>query len=95
MAGSSGGVVVVGGGVRGLVDGGCVGGGGFLVCRVSVFVSKESSLPRHRPWSPLLLPMLPAERCETSTFLSLRRHLPVLLPVHPTTNQNPALREMS
>ena len=81
-------VGVVVGGVRGFVGGGCVGDG-FPVHGVSVVVAKES-LPLHRP---LLLPTLPAERCETSTFsVRQRRHLPVLLPVH-TTTQLPPLRE--
>src|SRR6218665_2260873 len=92
---SCGDVGVVGGGARGFVLGGCVGDGrdGFLHGRVSVFVAKESPIPlRHRPW-PLLLPTLPVERCETSTFSLRQRHLPVLLPAHKTTTQNPSLRE--
>src|SRR6218665_3554507 len=92
---SRGDVDVVDGGVRGFVRGGCVGDGrdGFLHGRVSVFVAKESPIPlHHRPW-PLLLPTLPAERCETSTFSPRQRHLPVLLPAHTTTIQNLSLRE--
>src|SRR6218665_1370870 len=84
------GVVVGGGGARGFVGGGCVG---FLHGRVFVFGAKEWPIPPlHRPW-PLLLPTLPAERCETSTFSLRRRHLPVLLPAHTTTTQNSSLRE--
>jgi len=89
---SCGDVGVVGGGARGFVCGG--GGDGFLHGRVSVFVAKESPIPlRHRPWPLRLLPTLPAERCETSTFSPRQRHCSVLLPAHTTTSQHPCLRE--
>ena len=85
------GVVVGGGGARGFVGGGCVG---FLHGHVFVFVAKEWPIPPlHRPW-PLLLPTLPAERCETSTFSLLRRHLPVHLPVTQQHNTLPLRKRL-